>query len=138
MILLDTNVVSEVMRPAPRREVVEWLDSRNAANLFLSTITIAEIRFGLCALPEGRRRRALEEKFELFLARAFSDRIVPFDVVSAHLYGELMGHRKRIGRPMSIPDGQIAAIARANRFSVATGNVSDFDHCSLDVVNPFD
>ena len=136
MILLDTNVVSAVMKPVPVQTVMEWLDGRETASLYLSAITIAEIRYGLRVLPEGRRRRDLEERFGRFVARGFEHRILPFDVEAARFYGELMGHRKEIGRPMSVLDGQIAAIARANRCAVATGNVRDFEECGVEVLNP--
>ncbi len=138
MILLDTNVVSAVMKPEPVQPVLKWLDGQDTVSLYLSTITIAEIVYGLRVLPAGKRRRALEDLFEQFVARGFEHRILPFDEAAARLYGELMGRRKEIGRPMSILDGQIAAIARANGFAVATGNVRDFEECGLQILNPFE
>ncbi len=137
MILLDTNVVSAVMKPTPVQPVLDWLNGEKSTRLYLSTISIAEIRYGLCILPAGKRRRALEGRFERFVARGFEQRTLAFDERAARLYGELMGHRRKIGRPMSILDGQIAAIARANRFAVATGNVRDFEGCGLEILNPF-
>ncbi len=138
MILLDTNVVSAVMRPAPAQSVLGWLDDHDTASLYLSTITIAEIGNGLRVLPDGKRRRSLESRFEEFVARGFDQRIVTFDEPAARLYAEVMGHRKELGRPISALDGQIAAIARANRFAVATGNVRDFEECGLRILNPFE
>ena len=88
-------------------------------------------------VPDGKRRRALEDRFERFVARGFEQRILAFDAVAARFYGELMGHRREIGRPMSVLDGKIAAIARANRFAVASGNVRDFEECGLEILNPF-
>lgn len=137
MILLDTDVVSALMKPTPIQAVLDWLDGEDAAQLYLSTISIAEIRYGLRILPDGKRRRDLDNRFERFVARGFEHRILGFDERAAHFYGDLMGHRKEIGRPMSILDGQIAAIARARLFAVATGNVRDFEECGLDIVNPF-
>lgn len=137
MILLDTNVVSEVMRPRPRARVVAWLDDRDAATLFLSTVTLAEIRYGLCCLPDGRRRRDLGDRFERFVARGFERRILSFDAAAARDYGELMAHRRRLGRPLSALDGQIVAIARARGFAVATGNVPVFEECGVEVLDPF-
>ncbi len=137
MILLDTDVVSAVMKPTPIPAVLDWLDGEETSRLYLSTISIAEIRYGLRVLPDGKRRRAFEDRFERFLARGFEQRILAFDQRAARFYGELMGHRKEIGRPMSILDGQIAAIARSNRFAVATGNVRDFENCGLEILNPF-
>jgi len=138
VIVLDTNVVSAIMKPQPVAEVVAWLDRRETASLYLSTVTLAEIRFGLRALPEGRRRRDLEDRFERFVARGFEQRILSFDEPAALEYGDLMARRRRLGRPMSALDGQIAAIARAHRFAVATGNVGDFEECGIEVVNPFE
>ena len=136
--LLDTNVVSAVMAPVPASSVLRWLDRQEAASLFLSTITIAEIGYGIRVLPQGRRRKLLTERFAEFIARGFEHRVLAFDAAAAHEYAEIMGHRKELGRPMSVPDGQIAAIARAHRFSVATRNVRDFEECGLQIFNPFD
>ena len=138
MILLDTNVVSEVMAPAPAASVLEWLDRRDAATLYLSTITIAEIGYGLQVLPAGRRRRLLEERFEQFVATGFEQRVLSFDEAASRLYGGLMARRRSLGRPMGILDGQIAAIARANRFALASRNVRDFEECGLEILNPFE
>lgn len=137
MILLDTNVVSEVMAPAPAGAVLEWLNGADAATLYLSTVTVAEIGYGLSVLPAGKRRRLLEERFEEFVERGFEQRVLPFDYPAARLYGGLMAKRREIGRPMSIADGQIAAIARAHRFAIATRNVRDFEECGLEIVDPF-
>lgn len=138
MILLDTNVVSAVMKPTLVEPVLEWLDARDTASLYLSAVTIAEIRFGLRVLPEGRRRRSLEKRFEQFVALGFDQRILAFDEPAARAYAEIMGHRRELGRPMSALDGQIAATARTRRFSVATGNVRDFEECGIQILNPFE
>lgn len=138
MIILDTNVVSEMMRAMPAPAVVAWLNEQDAAALFLTAVTIGEIRFGLRALPEGKRRRSLEEGFERILAEAFAGRVLAFDEAAAHHYGEVMGRRKEIGRPMDILDGQIASIARSKGYSVATRNVQDFLECGIEIVNPFE
>lgn len=137
MILLDTNVVSEVMAPAPAASVLRWLDARDAATIFLSAVTISEIGYGLEVLPVGRRRQLLEDKFEEYIDLGFKHRVPPFDHAAARAYATLMARGRQIGRPMSIPDGQIAAIARANRFAIATRNVRDFEECGLEVLNPF-
>lgn len=138
MILLDTNVVSEVMRPKPQESVLDWLNSHRTEALHISAITIAEIGYGLHVLPAGKRRQMLEGRFDLFIASGFAQRVLPFDQRAARLYADLMGQRRKLGQPMSILDGQIAAIARANRFAVATRNVRDFERCGLENVNPFD
>jgi toxin FitB len=137
MVILDTNVVSEMMRATPAPAVVSWLNEQDAAQLFLTAITIGEIRFGLRVLPEGKRRRSLEEGFERILAEAFAGRILAFDEAAAHSYGEVMGRRKEIGRPLDILDAQIASIARSTGCSVATRNVQDFIECGVEIVNPF-
>lgn len=114
MILLDTNVVSEVMKVTPSEVVLYWLNEQESSALCVSTITIGEIAYGLRILPDGKRRTALNDKFEQFIAQAFAQRVVDYDEPAARAYGEIMGVRKESGRPMSIPDGQIAAIARCN------------------------
>lgn len=138
MILLDTNVVSAVMAPAPARTVLSWLDDQPSETLYLSAVTVAEIRYGLRILPDGRRRRDLEGRFDQFLDRGFAHRILPFDENAARFYARLMAHRRSVGRPMSTLDGQIAGTARAHRFAVATRNIPDFEDCGLDLVNPFE
>jgi toxin FitB len=137
VIVLDTNVVSAFMKPTPTPTVVAWLDGEASRTLFISTVTIAEIGFGIRSLPVGRRRQDLSEKFEAFLQRAFSGRILDFNLEAAHHFADLMSHRRSIGRPMSPLDGQIAAIARAHGFAVATGNVRDSQACGIEVINPF-
>jgi len=138
MILLDTNVVSEVMKTQPVEAVVAWLNSQNSERLYVSAITIGEITYGLRILPDGKRRSGLHERFERFVALAFDQRVLAYDESAARVYGELMGDRKEPGLPMSVPDGQIAAIARLNHMAVATRNVLDFEHCGIDVLNPFE
>jgi hypothetical protein len=138
MILLDTNVVSALMAPAPPRSVIEWLNRQESVTVHLSTITIAEIAFGVAVLPEGRRRRSLAERFDTFVVEGFEQRVLDFDRRAALLYGDVMSRRRAMGRPLSALDGQIAAIARANHLSVATRNVRNFEHCDLDLINPFE
>jgi toxin FitB len=138
VIIVDTNVVAEMMKTEPASEVVSWLNGQDSSTLFLTAITLGEIGYGLEILPRGKRRLYLEQGFERVIADAFTGRILAFDEEAAGQYGLVMGRRKAIGRPLSIPDGQIAAIARAKRSAVATRNVKDFDHCGIQVVNPFD
>ncbi len=137
MILLDTNVVSEVMRTSPAPTVLAWLNEQRSESLFVPAITIGEIAYGLRILPVGKRRSALADRFERFVALAFDERVLAYDESAARAYGDLMGERKESGRPMSVPDGQIAAIARSRHLSVATRNVSDFERCGIDVIDPF-
>ena len=138
MIILDTNVVAELMKASPAGEVVSWMNDQEASALFLTTITLGEIGYGLEILPQGKRRLQLEQGFERVIAEAFTGRILAFDEEAARLYGVLMGRRKAIGRPLSILDGQIASIARARGYGVATRNVRDFVECGVDILNPFE
>lgn len=137
MIILDTNVISEFMTSPPAASVLNWLNAQDAATLYMTTISIAEICYGLEALPDGKRRRLLTERFDQFMTMAFSARILPFDEKAARLYGNIMSDRRKMGRPMSSLDGQIAAIARAHGFAVATRNVKDFSDCQIELINPF-
>ena len=138
MIVLDTNVISEVMRPYPSRAVVAWLNQQPGTNLFITTITLAEIGYGLRVLADGKRRRILQNRFDQFITQGFEYRILNFDIAAARTYSEIMGHKKEIGCPMSFLDGQIAAITLTNNFILATRNIKDFNHCGLDLINPFD
>lgn len=138
MILLDTNVVSEVMKTRPTDVVVAWLNGQDSAKLYVSAITIGEIVYGLRILPDGKRRSGLRERFERFVSVAFDQRVLSYDEPAARIYGELIADRKELGLPMSVPDGQIAAIARLNHLAVATRNVVDFDNCGIEVINPFE
>lgn len=137
MILLDTNVVSEIMKARPHPRVIAWLNEVEASRLWLSAVTIAEIEYGLHSLPEGARRRTLRYRFEGFVETAFAGRVLPFGRAAAAIYGEVMGHRRAAGRPMSVADGQIASIALSRSLKLATRNTKDFDDCGLDLIDPF-
>ena len=136
MILLDTNVISEAMKPAPERAVRDWLDAQAAETLFLSSVTLAELSFGIAALPKGRRKdnlsAALDGLLELFAAR-----ILPFDTAAAQRYGELAAKARIAGRGFPTPDGYIAAIAATQGFIVATRDSSAFAAAGLQVINPW-
>lgn len=138
MIILDTNIISEMMKLSPAPAVVAWLDKQNVTDIFITTITIAEIVYGLHSLPEGNRRQLLEEAFNKAILEAFMHRILLFDEEAAHCYGKLMAQRKKIGRPLSILDGQIASIAYVRSAMVASRNTRDFSDCGLQLVNPFE
>ncbi|MDZ7683855.1 MAG: type II toxin-antitoxin system VapC family toxin [Gammaproteobacteria bacterium] len=137
MILVDTNVVSEVMRPKPSGVVLDWLNTTPTATLYISSISIAEIEFGLQSLPDGQRRDFLTKRFEQFIEQGFEHRTLYFDAAAAFAYGDIMGRCRRAGRPMSILDGQIAAITMANHATLATRNVGDFSASGIDVINPW-
>ena len=138
MIILDTNIVSELMKVSPEQQVVSWMDEQDAMTLFITSITVAEISYGLSALVVSKRRNYLEDAFEHLLVEGFMHRILDFDQSAAHMYGHLMAHRKNLGRPFSIPDGQIAAITRVKQMSLATRNTCDFLDCDLTLINPFE
>lgn len=138
MIVLDTNIISEVMRPHPSESVVAWLNQQPGTNLFITSISLAEIGYGLRVLADGQHRRNLQNRFEEFVTQGFEYRILDFDAAAARIYSEIMGHKKEIGCPMSFPDGQIAAITLVNHFMLATRNIKDFSYCGLDLINPFE
>ncbi len=138
MIILDTNVVSELTKSLPDHQVKKWFGGQPLAQLFITSITIAEISYGLHRLPEGKRRAALEAAFNVSVVEAFKYRILSFDETAAHLYGEIMVHRKQLGRPLDVADGQIAAITLSKKATLVTRNVKDFANCGLELINPFE
>jgi predicted nucleic acid-binding protein len=138
VIVLDTNVVSEVMRPKPSTDVLAWLNLQNNSHLFITSVSIAEIGYDLRVLADGQRRRILQNRFEQLIAQGFEYRILNFDNTAARVYSEIMGYRKELGCPMSFPDAQIAAITRTSNFKLATRNIKDFESCGIDLINPFD
>jgi predicted nucleic acid-binding protein len=137
MILLDTNVLSEMMRPAPSSIVEEWLSAQPAAGTFISAITEAELRYGLALLPNGQRQKRLLAQAEAMLAEDFADRILPFDSAAAAAYAVIAATRRQAGRPMSQADAQIAAIAASRGATIATRNVADFADCGVTVLDPW-
>jgi len=138
MIILDTNIVSEFMTSPPSGDVLRWLNDQQVPSLYLTSITIAEISYGLSVLPMGKRRKLLDERFKLFVESGFEHRILSFNEYAAYIYGDLLAHRRKLGKPMSCFDGQIAAIARSKGFVIATRNIKDFQHCQLELINPFE
>lgn len=138
MILIDTNIISEIMGHSPAPNVLNWVNNQNSLSLFISTITLAEINYGLRIMPVGQRKNKLSDRFAYFIAQAFEQRVLSFDEDAAFDYAEIMGHKKEMGKPMSVPDGQIAAIARSNDLKIATRNIHDFEECGLTIINPFD
>jgi len=137
MILLDTNVVSEFMRPLPGPEVQSWISSQPPAALFISAVTEAELRLGLELLPPGKRRDGLEAALESMLAQDFADRILPFDRAAATAFAKIVAERRKLGRPIAQFDAQIASIARCRGASLATRNIADFTDCGIQVINPW-
>ena len=136
MIILDTNVTSELMRAQPEPAVMGWLATQRAAELFSTVVTVAEISYGLERLPRGRRRRSLEQSYQsLFVGMA--DHILPFDVEAALLYGPLVAAKERVGIAMDPMDAQIACIAACRGAMIATRNERDFADCGVQLVNPW-
>lgn len=136
MILLDTNVISEAMKPAPDAAVRDWLDEQAAETLHLSSVTIAELTFGIGALPEGRRKDGLAAALEGVMAM-FGERILPFDKRAARRYGDLAVRARAAGRGFPTPDGYIAAIAAAHDFAVASRDAAAFEAAGLAVIDPW-
>jgi predicted nucleic acid-binding protein len=137
MILLDTNVLSEMMRPAPSSIVEEWLSAQPAAGTFISAITEAELRYGLALLPNGQRQKRLLAQAEAMLVEDFADRILPFDSAAAAAYATIAATRRLAGRPISQADAQIAAIAASRGATIATRNITDFADCGVAVLDPW-
>ena len=137
MILLDTNIISELMRPKPNSAVIEWLDEQFSHELFLPAIVKAEIEMGIAILDDGKRKRALLQAAELIFL-SFTKRCLAFDCETATHYAKIIAFTKKQGRPMSVEDAQIAAIAIQNSALLATRNINDFDFLgNLDLVNPW-
>lgn len=138
MILLDTNIISEIMKEFSNERVMQWLKQQHNLTLYVSSISIAETRYGLSILPEGKKRSRLETSFISVMQSAFSQRVLAFDENAAIQYAALMSKSKKIGVAMSTFDAQIAAIAMSTRSILATRNTKDFTHCDIQLINPFE
>ena len=135
MIVLDTNVLSELWRPRPSAGALTWLRTQPAAALFTTAINEAEIFYGIELLPNGKRRRDLELLARTIFNEDFLGRILPFDSTAAREYAEIAAARRRAGRPIAEADAQIAAIARSRGAAIATRNSADFVDCGLTVLS---
>jgi predicted nucleic acid-binding protein len=138
VILLDTNVVSELMKSAPAEAVVGWTAAQPVSSLYTTSITQAEVFHGILLLPSGKRRRAIEAAAQAMFSEEFEGRILAFGSEAALPYARIAADRRRAGRPISGFDAQIAAIARTVGAVIATRNVADFAECGVEVVNPWD
>lgn len=138
MIIIDTNVVSELMRASPDPAVLAWFAGHAADTLFLTAISEAELCAGAAILPAGQRRDRLAGAIDAMIEQDFAGRILPFDSLAARSYAEIAATRRTAGKPIMDADCQIAAIVRACGASIATRNVSDFEGCGIDVINPWD
>ena len=137
MIILDTNVVSEILRPAPQQRVIDWLAALDGAAVYLSAITEAELRNGVAFLPEGKRREGLATMIDQIVREDFAGRVLPFDSPAAVAFAAIAAARRAIGRPIIHADCQIAAIARVHGAPVGTRNLPDFADCGIDLINPW-
>ena len=137
MILLDTNVISEPLLPRPDRKVLGWLDAQVAETLYLSTVSLAELLSGIENLPARKRRKALAFSLQEKIMVLFGERIVPFDLAAAKAYAKIVVRARRQGHPISVADAQIAAIAAARQFSVATRDEAPFNAAGVPVINPW-
>lgn len=138
MIILDTNVLSALMRNEPDQPVLRWLDLQAAQSVWITSITLFESRIRLALLPAGRRRQTLEAAFDRLLEEDLESRVLPFDTPAALQAASLAAARQQAGRPVDIRDTQIAGIAQARRATLATRNVRHFEGLSVPVVNPWD
>lgn len=137
MIILDTNVLSELMKSKPAEAVSTWASAEPASSLYVTAITQAEVLYGIELLPMGRRRSAIEEAANAMFAEDFEARILAFGSDAATAYAKIVASRRNVGRPISQLDAQIAAIARATGARLATRNSADFDGCELSLINPW-
>lgn len=137
MILLDTNVISEPLRKVPDAQVVQWIDDQPLETLYLSAVTVAELRAGIAMLPAGQRQAGLRENLDKRVLPFFAGRILSFDLICTQAYAELMTSARRSGLAIATADGFIAAIARANEFSVATRDTAPFEAAGITVINPW-
>lgn len=137
MIILDTNVVSEAMKPAPSSVVLNWLSKQQSEQLYSSTITLGEILYGIELLPDGKRRSELLAGAEKMFTVVLASRIFPFEDQAARAFAHIASARRKAGRPMTELDAQIAAIAYVHGAALATRNTADFEDCGVRLVNPW-
>jgi predicted nucleic acid-binding protein len=137
MIILDTNVLSELMRQTPAPQVLAWLRHQPMTELGTTTINIAEVKYGLARLPAGRRRRELEKRFFGFVSRGLGGRILDFDHAAADFYPDIIVVREKAGRRLQGSDGLILAAAKSRGAGIATRNTADFEGCGVSLINPW-
>lgn len=137
MIVLDTNVVSEAMKPEPDPAVRAWLNEQSAETLYLSSVTLAELLVGIAALPNGKRKDLLSEALD-GLMQLFKERVLPFDTGAARKYADLAVTARTAGRGFPVPDGYIAAIAASQGYQVASRDMAPFEAANVDVINPWE
>lgn len=138
MIVLDTNVISELWKVTPDPKVLAWIDEQAIETLYLTAVTVAELRFGLATMPEGKRKRIFRERLEREVLPAFTGRVLPFDLAASSKYADLMAQARAVGKAIGNVDGYIAASAAARGFTVATRDISPFEAGGLSTINPWD
>ena len=138
MILLDTNVISEPQRRQPNARVLDWIDAQALETLYLSAITVAELRAGIALMPAGKRRDGLHENLEKRLLPMFANRVLSFDMACSKAYAELLAKSRAAGLAVNSADAFIAAVALANGFTVATRDTGPFEAAGLNVINPWE
>ena len=136
MIVLDTNVVAELMRPAPAPGVLAWVRAQTTGDLYTTAITLAEVRYGIERLPDGRRKTLLRSTADEVFG-GFEEQILPFDTRAALRYATIVSGRDRAGRPIDGFDAQIASICREHQAALATRNATDFEHTEVEVIDPW-
>jgi hypothetical protein len=136
MILIDTNVISELWKAEPNPDVLAWIDAQTIETLYLSAVTVAELRFGLATMQEGKRRTIYQERLEKEVLPTFAGRVLPFDLNASQAYADLMARARARGRAIGKADGYIAATATACGLMVATRDISPFEAAGLQIVNP--
>lgn len=137
MIIIDTNVISELLRPTPEPAVEAWLGEQDGLSIYLTAISEAELRYGVAIMTSGKRRDGLGVAIDRILRDDMAGRILPFDSAAARAYADIAANRRSAGKPISQADCQIAAIARAHNAPVATRNTPDFEGCGIDLINPW-
>jgi toxin FitB len=138
VIVLDTNVISELSRRVPDPGVLSWLDSLAVSDVATTAITAAELRYGVARLPDGRRKRELTGMIEGILTEDFHGRVLPFDERSSVQYADIVAGRGRVGRPIGVADAQIAAVCRDLNAILATRNIADFGETGIELINPWE
>lgn len=137
MILVDTNVISEPWKPTPDPRVLAWIDAQTIETLYVSAVTVAELRFGIAALPAGKRRTTLHDRLEGDVLPLFEGRVLPFDLSASQAYAALMAQAKAAGKAIGKADGYIAATAAARGLTVATRDTAPFEAAGVPMINPW-
>jgi len=137
VIVLDTNVISELMRPQPHPQVLAWVDGLDPARVAITAMNEAEILYGIARLPDGRRKQGLQQNWDELVAEIFAGRVWPFSSEAAHWYADLLSARERFARPMATVDAVIAATVLAHGAQLATRDLADFADLGLDLINPW-